>query len=345
MRWPFAALGVALFATIPLVALMDLLTGADLGFSPLYAAPVALIAWSFGRGAGLVAAIFSGAAWSGAGHLNHPDLPLASAAWNDSVRLGGLVALAVLLSALRRSQDGLRAALAQRDEFLSILAHELRAPVAAIEIVATRLARTAGIAPEPRRALEQLLQESRDLRGLAEDVLSMARLEAGIENVEAELFDIRELVGELAERSDRISVVESELTPVHVRADRQQMRRALANILDNALKFSGEDDTVRIALRQTAARAEIEVADSGIGLAPGEAALLFAKYRRSDDALVRRKPGVGLGLYLSRLIVVANGGSIEATSPGKGQGTTVRMCIPVQHVIEVGRVPNARSDA
>ncbi len=317
--------GVLLFVAIPLVAVADLVSGSSLGFSPLYAAPVALVAWLYGRGPGIASAVISGAAWSFADHVNRPDLELGAAIWNDSVRVLGLVALGYLLAVVRRSQNDLRLALSQRDEFLSLIAHELRAPVSAIEIVATGLARSAS-ATDQGRPLRQLVQQSRQLRALAEDILAIGRLEAGVERVTPEIFDLCFLARELAEQDERISLdMSSTAIPVH--ADRQQIRRALSNVIDNALKFSNE--LVMLSVDATDGGVIIRIADSGIGLAPGDLARLFQKYGRSEDPTVRRSPGVGLGLYLARLSIEANGGSIEATSPGKGEGATFTIRLPV----------------
>ncbi len=323
-----AVLGAALFAAIPLVGVADLLSGVDLGFSPFYAAPVAALAWEFGMAHGLVAAALSGAAWAIADHINRPGLDLAAGTWNTALRVLGLVTLAYLLAAVRRSQNDLRVALSQRDEFLSLVAHELRAPVAAIEIVATALARSAVPQTEQRSALAQLLEQSRDLRTLAEDVLSIGRLEAGVERVEVETFDLIVLAGEVASRGDRVRLDPARPSSVVVRADRRQVRRALTNVVDNALKFS-KDAPVELAVAEADGWATVRIADHGIGLAADEAAQLFEKYARIDHPVVRRTPGVGLGLYLTRLLLRVNGGSIEARSPGRGLGSTFLIRLPM----------------
>jgi signal transduction histidine kinase len=311
------------------VAFADLLTGADLGFSPLYAAPVALLAWRYGTRAGLAGAVLSGTGWAVASHLNRPDLALPAAVWNDSVRVAGLVVLAYLLAAVRRTQHELRKALVLRDEFLSLVAHEVRAPVAAIEILATGLVQATGLAATDRRALGRLLQQSRELRALAEDVLAVGRLEAGTETIGTETFDLRVLVWELADRSDRIAVVDTHAEAILVRADRQQIRRALANVIDNALKFSPADRTVQVIARSVDGQAEVAVADHGIGIDPLDAHRIFEKYARVNDPYVERTAGVGLGLYLTRLIVRANDGTITVDSAGRGQGATFRVRLPL----------------
>jgi signal transduction histidine kinase len=328
-RWTDIAIRAVLFASLPLVALADLTTGADLGFSPLYAAPVALLAWRYGARAGLAAAVLSGMGWAAASHLNRPDLAPLAAAWNDSVRIAGLVVLAYLLAAVRRTQQALREALTLRDEFLSLVAHEIRAPVAAIEILATGLVRAAGIASDDRRALTRLLQQSGELRALAEDVLAIGRLEAGTATGEVETFDLRVLVWEVAARGDRVDVVDTYADEILVRADRKRIRRALGNIIDNALKFSPADRTVQVTASAARGDALVVVADHGIGIDPADALRIFDKYARADDPYVARTPGVGLGLYLTRLILRASGGDVSVTSPGRGHGATFRMRLPL----------------
>lgn len=345
LRVTDVAMRAALFACLPLVAFVDLVTGADLGFSPLYAAPVALLAWRYGTEAGIAGAVISGIGWAFASHLNRPDLAPLAAMWNDSVRIAGLVVLAYLLAAVRRTQQALQKALALRDEFLSLVAHEIRAPVAAIEILATGLVRADGLASDDRRALTRLLRQSGELRALAEDVLVIGRLEAGRGSGESETFDLRVLVWELADRGDRVDVVDTHAEEILVRADRQRIRRALANIIDNALKFSPADRTVQVSASAAAGTALVVVADHGIGIDPPDAARIFDKYARADDPYVSRTPGVGLGLYLTRLVLRASGGDVSVTSAGRGHGATFHVRLPLAADVGLVAAPAGPSRA
>lgn len=142
----------------------------------------------------------------------------------------------------------------------------------------------------------------------------------------AEACDLGELAREVGKRDARV-IVDPPAEPVSVTADSQQVRRALANVVDNALKFSGEAP-VRLSVGEESGWGVVRVADRGIGLTPHDAAQLFEKYARVDDPSVRRTPGVGLGLYLTRLLLRANGGSIDAASPGKGLGSTFVIRLP-----------------
>jgi signal transduction histidine kinase len=102
----------------------------------------------------------------------------------------------------------------------------------------------------------------------------------------------------------------------------------ITNLLDNALKYSPPEEPVEVVVGATAKEASVEVRDRGIGLEPAEMSRLFTKYGRIRNARTARVAGTGLGLYLSRLLVHAHGGSIAATSAGRDQGTTFVVRLP-----------------
>jgi signal transduction histidine kinase len=117
------------------------------------------------------------------------------------------------------------------------------------------------------------------------------------------------------------------MTPVIVDADQEVIRRALTNVLDNALKFSGATQPVEVELRTANAHAHVRVIDHGIGLDPGEVRSLFGKYSRLPTA--RSFSGIGLGLYYAQLALQAHGGGISARSAGQGTGATFELLLPL----------------
>lgn len=325
---------LAVLASIVVVGLIDLNTGRPYTFSVAYVLPTAIGAWYLGRLAGLTAAVLCGLTGGIADYLIGTN-SVEAAFWNGLIRIAVLIVLASLMDALRhlietlrRNQIELRELLAQRDQFLSIMAHELRAPVAAIEIVATGLNDTPDLDHRARRALSQLLGQARSLSSLAQGVLSASQLEAGTMELDPESFALGELLTEACDGQARVQVRLPE-APVLVFADRAAILRAVINLVGNAVKFSGAGQPVTVALKCDGNEALVEVADLGVGLTAEESARLFQKYARIRTPATSRIEGVGLGLYFTRLILTAHGGSVSVKSPGRNLGSVFTLRLPI----------------
>lgn len=325
---------IAVLAFIVVLGLIDLNTAGPYRFSIFYVLPTAAGAWYLGRLAGLATAVLCTFTWGIADYLIRID-DLNATIWNALTRAAVLIALAHLMDALRylietlrRNQIELRELLTQRDQFLSLVAHELRAPVAAIEIVATGLSDAPDLGNRERRALGQLLRQARSLSSLAQGVLTASQLEAGTIELDPEAFDLGELLVESCEGESRVQVRLPE-APVVVVAERDAILRAVANLVGNALKFSGPDHPVTVGLTREANDALVEVTDFGIGLTAEESARLFQKYSRIRTPATSRIEGVGLGLYFTRLILTAHGGSVSVKSLGRNLGSTFTMRFPM----------------
>jgi signal transduction histidine kinase len=117
--------------------------------------------------------------------------------------------------------------------------------------------------------------------------------------------------------------------PLLARYDLGVLKTVLRNLLDNAAKYGGADQPVRVAVARQGQWAAIEVRDQGIGLAAEEREKIFQKFYRVGEEMVRQTEGTGLGLYLARELVRQVGGSITAESPGVGRGTTFRVTLPL----------------
>jgi signal transduction histidine kinase len=346
-RGPWAPVFAAAIVLLMLaIAFVDLSTGPSYSFSIFYVLPTAAAGWYLGRGLGVAVGVVSGLSWDLSDSVIRAE-DLAASTWNGLTRVAVFVTLAyltatlrMLIESLRRSQSELRELLDQRDEFLSLMAHEVRAPVSAIEAVATGLFSSPTLGERERRALRQLLGQARDLSELAEGVLSASQLDAGLAQLEPETIDLRALVADIAEPHERVRL-DRPAAPITVTADRNALRRAIANLVDNALKFSSDDQPVEIRARQAGGGTFIHVIDHGIGLAADETPRLFQKHSRIRHRAMERVEGVGLGLYLARLIVEAHKGSVSVDSPGPGRGATFSLWVPDGRV---GQMPDAVSD-
>jgi signal transduction histidine kinase len=320
-----AIAAIALLASGLAIALIDIATGLEVSFSIFYVIPPVIAGWYLGGRLGVLVALVTGLSWAYAESVTRPA-SLTAALWNRTTRIAVLIAFTCLIDLVHRNQRELRRLLAQRDEFLSLVAHELRAPVAAMEIVATGLAATREIGEPTRRALQQMREQARGLTSLAEGLLSVGRLEAHATASDRESVDLRALVLSLAERGPRV-VVTAPMSPVVVAADSDVIRRALLNVVENALKFSEPIHRVEVDLRTEEGHARVRVVDHGIGLEPTEIPRLFSKYSRLRAA--RTFTGIGLGLYYAQLALQAHGGAISAHSAGPGHGATFELQLPL----------------
>jgi two-component system sensor histidine kinase KdpD len=249
-------------------------------------------------------------------------LPALASVLAVAVERERFLADAVEAEALRRS-DTVKTAV------LRAASHDLRSPLTAI-IAATGTLRSPALvlSDEDRDALlETVAVEASRLQWLVRDLLDLSRLEAGAAVPVAELWSVDDLVAqaleEIGQDSARVDVsLPADLPPVRV--DAAQLRRALANLLENALKFSGPREPV--AVRATATRREVivRVVDRGPGLSPQEVERVFeAFYRTGEDAPTW---GSGLGLAIARGFVEANGGRVWAESR-EGQGSSFAIAL------------------
>jgi signal transduction histidine kinase len=145
-----------------------------------------------------------------------------------------------------------------------------------------------------------------------------------------EACDLRELVGRVVDRMDdararRITIEADDASPYLVLGDASQLERAIANLLTNALKYSADNAPVNARLVRGASNVELDVTDRGIGIPPESVKLLFERYYRTT-AGKGHASGLGLGLYIARLIVEAHGGRIDVSSE-VGQGSTFKLIL------------------
>ncbi len=224
---------------------------------------------------------------------------------------------------------------AVRRDFISNISHELRTPVGAIAILAETL--TDETDPETAKRLTgRLEQESHRLAIMVDDLLSLTRVEAE-EGIEFASVGVSELFAKIVERSGSaaelrgISLAIGGGAGLNVLGDRRQLVSALTNLVDNAMKYSGEKSIVTLDAHrvQDEARSliELRVTDHGIGIPPRERERIFERFYRVDKARARDTGGTGLGLAIVRHVAVNHGGSVRVDSL-EGIGSTFVLVIP-----------------
>lgn len=229
-----------------------------------------------------------------------------------------------------RLADRLRAASEAKSDFIASMSHELRTPLSAI-LGFSDLMRN-----EPQQGdrrlvpdewIEHIHRSGGHLLALINDVLDLAKVEAGRLELEPVPFDLRSVVTEtiaglrpLAERK-RLRLT-SEVAVERLVADRGRVRQVLYNLLSNAIKFTPEGGSVSVEASAGEGGVRMTVADSGPGIAPDDQAAVFEEFRQLGDATARGE-GTGLGLALTRRLVEAHGGRMELSSvPGEGSRFT-----------------------
>jgi signal transduction histidine kinase len=268
-----------------------------------------------------------GAYWASRHEATDGELEVLQAL-GDSAALA--IANAELIQALEDSNR-------RKDEFLTMLAHELRNPLTPIRN-ALHILRLAGDNAETAAWAHDVMERQvRHLARLIDGLLDMARIQSGRIELHCERLDLTQLVRQAAE--DRRGVLEAaglelrlELpaAPVRVTADPARLSEALGDLLDNAGKFTprGGEVSVRLATDEAAAEAVVTVRDTGEGIAPEMLPRVFDVFAQADTSLERSSGGLGLGLSLARGLVQLHGGSVLAESDGPGKGASFTLRIP-----------------
>jgi two-component system, OmpR family, sensor histidine kinase KdpD len=236
-----------------------------------------------------------------------------------------LAAEALDAEALRRA-DVIKTAL------LRAVSHDLRTPLMAISTSAGALARSDLSIDEADRQelLQTILAASNRLAHLVGNLLDLSRLEAGAAQPEPQVVEVEELVAaaldELGEAGERIEVSLPEGSPL-VRVDAHQIQRVLVNLFENALKYSSQEEPVRVIVAANSSEAVVRVIDHGPGVGPQDRERIFEAFQRG----IRKgdEPGAGLGLAIARGFAEANGGNVAVESL-RGQGATFVLSLPVE---------------
>ncbi|HET6380843.1 MAG TPA: PAS domain-containing sensor histidine kinase [candidate division Zixibacteria bacterium] len=239
-----------------------------------------------------------------------------------------------MLHAEERAREAAHQALRARERFLSIASHELRTPIATVQLAVEAMARAhaLGTLDDERlsRSLTRLANASRRLTTLVNELLDVARLESERMSFQLRTIDVGDVVAEVVERfqdadqGDRLRY--RRLSPAVARVDPLRIDQVVTNLVENALKYSPSSAPVDVECGGDEAGATIRVTDQGIGLDEAADRWLFEPFGRGENAGTAE--GIGLGLYISRQIVDAHGGRLQATSPGLGRGSTFEVWLP-----------------
>lgn len=218
----------------------------------------------------------------------------------------------------------------ERDDLVRMISHDLRTPLAAVATAAHLLRREPDDAAKVDERAAAIARSCERMRSMIQELVDATRLEAGQLRLELAPVDLAQALPELVERlrgglaADRVRLAVAPGLPP-VRADAAQLERIVVNLLSNALKYSPPESEIVLEAAPAPGGVAIAVTDRGVGIAPEDQPHLFDRFFRARGA--RRPEGLGLGLYIARLLVEAHGGSLSAES-ALGRGSTFRVVLP-----------------
>lgn len=208
---------------------------------------------------------------------------------------------------------------------ISLVTHELQAPLTVLRSRLEAALETSWCTGECQTFVAHCLDEVRAMNQLVVDILLLERLEAGGLPFTAGELDLAELAAQVGESFEAVAkgkglTFQMNLgTPLPVLGDASQLRRVLVNLLDNAVKYTSPGGEVRLTGSPVGFEAEIEVMDSGAGIAPKELSRIFDRFYQVDKSASRESGGVGLGLSIARALAEENSGTLDVRSePQRG---------------------------
>jgi two-component system, NarL family, sensor histidine kinase BarA len=224
-----------------------------------------------------------------------------------------------------------------KSDFLATISHELRTPLNSILGFGEMLEHEDSIPDKKKRWVQNILSSGRVLLGLINDILDLAKLEAGKMQVAVEEFSLRDLVESqaamvrpLADQKNIQLTTDVEPTMPILKQDGKKLAQIVNNLLSNAIKFTPEGGTVSIVCRQDRAHFLLAVRDNGIGIAPEDQKLVFEKFRQTGSTLTRQHGGTGLGLSIVRELTKLLGGDDVHLESQLGRGSVFTIRLPIQ---------------
>jgi CheY-like chemotaxis protein/nitrogen-specific signal transduction histidine kinase len=252
----------------------------------------------------------------------------------------------------RRRAEDLMDADRRKDEFLAMLAHELRNPLNAIATANSLHERVGAQDPQNMRLRAMITRQTRHLARLVDDLLEVSRITRGQIQLHREPGDLRNVVRQAIQGTlPQVEAKHQQLTmqlpadPVYVNGDMLRLEQLMVNVIGNASKYSATDGHISVRCEVVPDGVEVRVRDDGVGIPPDQIGSIFDLFVQVDQSLARSVGGLGIGLTIARRLVELHGGAIEAFSDGIGKGAEFVVRLPVieagAHVIVRGQAPEA----
>jgi signal transduction histidine kinase len=232
--------------------------------------------------------------------------------------------------------EELRQANRMKDEFLAMLGHELRNPLAAIMNAVQVMHASAAHPARITKSVALVDRQTRTLRRIVDDLLDVARVTRGKIELRREPADLGQIAAQavdvvrpLLARPEEVQIVALSASALRVDADRTRLEQSIVNLLLNAIKFTPANRRIKITIERRDLEAVISVSDNGIGIAPEMLSRIFDLFTQADRSLDRTQGGLGIGLFICKRLVELHGGTIAAFSDGNGQGASFEIRLPL----------------
>lgn len=259
---------------------------------------------------------------------------------NNTQQIIGSVTTVMDITDRIKAEQALRESDRRKDEFLAMLAHELRNPLAPIRAAADMLAMASDESDRLRKdRIRQtsavIARQVRHLTAMVDDLLDVSRVTRGLVKLDQVTLDIRrvildavEQVRPLAQAKHHRLEVHTPPEPVYVKGDAKRLVQVMTNLLTNAVKYTPSPGWIQISLQAQDAQACITVKDNGIGMSPELVKTAFELFTQAQRASDRAEGGLGIGLALVRRLVELHEGQVEAHSDGVGRGSSFIVTLP-----------------
>jgi signal transduction histidine kinase/DNA-binding response OmpR family regulator len=260
--------------------------------------------------------------------------------------VSGIAVIAHDVTALATAQRDAEAANRAKDEFLAMLGHELRNPLAPITTALELMRMRPGVGGERERAVIE--RQVRHLIGLVDDLLDVSRITRGKVELRAEPVDLAtvvaqaiEVVSPLLEEHRHLLAVDVERGLV-VHGDPSRLAQVVSNLLTNAAKYTPPRGQVTIRAWRDAERAHVRISDNGVGIEPAMLRRIFEPFAQERQSIDRARGGLGLGLAIVDNMVKLHGGTVTADSAGRGKGSAFTVSLPALAATPVAGADAAR---
>ncbi|HBJ35759.1 MAG TPA: hypothetical protein DDZ51_13640 [Planctomycetaceae bacterium] len=240
------------------------------------------------------------------------------------------------ISSRKELEDELRSAIRQRDQFLAMLSHELRNPLGAILNTCAVLGRRKNFSKNLQGPIAIVTRQARQMAELLDDLLDVSRITTGKIKLEKAPIELSQIADEAVEsqqalaasRGQRLAVTYCD-EPLQVFGDRSRLVQVVVNLLNNAIKYTGDGGAISVLLEKHGRVGRIRVKDNGVGLEPEQIESLFEMFAQKDATLDRSGGGMGLGLHLVRKLVDFHSGRVIGHSEGLGKGSEFIVELPL----------------
>lgn len=268
---------------------------------------------------------------------------------NQSGQVDGAVVAVMDITERIKAEKALKEADRRKDEFLAMLAHELRNPLAPIAAAADLLELGRMDEARMKQITAIISRQVTHMSGLVDDLLDVSRVTRGLVVLDKDRLDAKRIVADAVEQVRPLIEARKHRLTVHtppesafVLGDQKRLVQVLTNLLTNAAKYTPPGGDIKLSMEADGSHVKVTVADNGIGMDAGLLARAFDLFAQAERTSDRSQGGLGIGLALVKSLVELHGGSVTAVSEGFGKGSRFTVCLP--HITEHAEVPGAGND-